>query len=206
MLLAAAAAAVLLAGEAPPPTAAPPVRTRPDWVRVPTLDEIADFYPRAARARGIEGRAVLDCRVAITGRLKDCRIHQEAPVAMGFGEAALMLAPLIEMRPGTVNGEPVVDELVRAPIAFKLPGGPLPGLDETLRCHGLLSAHLRLSPDDRRLEAAAGLAGLRAESLMMEAEVDADERARRLTAARSEAPTPRRAGATLDRCFERFLD
>jgi TonB family protein len=206
----AAIAAVSPAGAAPammsPSPADPPVRTRPEWVRLPTLDQIADFYPRAARARGIEGQAVLDCRLAVTGRLKDCVIHQETPAGMGFGDAALQLALLVEARPGTVDGAPIVDDLVRAPISFRLPGGPLPGLVETLRCHGLLSAHLALSPEDSRLAEAADLAGLRADSLMADAGVEAAERQQRLAAARSAASRPRRAGATSDSCFLLFLN
>lgn len=211
MLLAVfAAATVVVLAEAPAwapgvPPFDPPVRTRPDWTRVPTLDEIADFYPRRATALGLEGRAVLECRVSVAGRLKDCRVYTETPPGAGFGEAALRLAPLIVARPGTINGAPIVDEPVRVPIAFRLPGGPLPGLDETLRCHGLLSAHLALSPADSRLAEAAGLAGERADMLMTEAGVEAEARQQRVAAARAGAPRPRRAGATRDPCFLAFL-
>jgi TonB family protein len=209
VLFAAIAAAAVLSGEPPAPDGFPlvdpPVRTRPDWIRVPTLDDIADFYPRRARARGIEGRVVLDCRVAVVGRLKDCRVHQETPEGTGFGEAALELAPLIVARPGTLDGVPIADELVRVPIAFMLPGGPLPGLEETLRCHGLLSAHLALGPDDSRLAEAAGLAGERADVLMAEQGLGEEVRQQRLTAARAAAPRPRRVGATRDPCFLAFV-
>lgn len=205
-----AAALFAVAAEAPAvagyPPVDPPVRTRPGLVRVPTLDEIADFYPRAARARGIAGKAVLDCRVAVEGRLKDCVTYQETPAGMGFGDVALELAPLISMRPGTINGVPIVDERVRVPMEFRIPGGPLPGLDETLRCYGLFSAHLILSPDDARLARAVSLAGLRADALMTDMGVDSTERSGRLTAARSAAPRPRYAGATNDSCFGSFLD
>lgn len=205
-----AAVAALALAEAPAgppgyPASDPPVRTRPDWTRVPTLDEIADFYPRRAQALGLEGRAVLECRISVTGRLKDCLVRAETPAGAGFGDAALQLAPLIVARPGTINGAPIADEPVRVPIAFRLPGGPLPGLDESLRCHGLLSAHLGLSPDDSRLAEAAGLAGERADLLMTQAGVDAGARQERLAAARAAAPRPRRAGATHDPCFPAFL-
>jgi len=209
VLLAAIAVVATLSGEPPAaqgfPLVDPPVRTRPDWTRVPTLDEIADFYPRRAWARGIEGRVVLECRVAVVGRLKDCRVHQETPADAGFGEAALELAPLIVARPGTIDGVLIADELVRLPIVFKLPGGPLPGLEESLRCHGLLSAHLALGPGDSRLAEATGLAGERADMLMAEMNVPEAVRQQRLAAARAAAPRPRRAGATRDPCFLMFL-
>ena len=209
MLLAVIAAVVALSGEPPAGEGFmpvdPPVRTRPDWTRVPSLDEIADFYPRRAWARGVEGRAVLECRVAVVGRLKDCRVVQEAPPEAEFGAAALALAPLIEARPGRINGVPIVDELVLLPIVFKLPGGPLPGLDGSLRCHGLLSAHLALSPDDGRLAEAAALAGERAGLLMAEQGLGEDVQQQRLGAARAAAPRPQRAGATRDPCFLAFL-
>ncbi len=209
MLLAAIAAAVVLAGEPPAlPTVMPvdaPVRTRPDWVRVPTLDDIADFYPRRAWALGVEGRVVLECSVAVVGRLKDCRVYQETPTEAGFGAAALELAPLVEARPGRINGVPIVDEQVRVPIVFRLPGGPFPELDGSLRCHGLLSAHLALSPDDSRLAEAAGLAGERADLLMTEKGLGEDVRQQRLAAARAAAQRPQRAGATRDPCFLAFV-
>lgn len=209
MLLAAIAAAVSLSGEpaAPQgfPPVDPPVRTRPDWTRVPSLDEIADFYPRRAWARGVEGRVVLECLVAVVGRLKDCRVVQETPPEAEFGPAALALAPLIEARPGLINGVPIVDERVLLPIVFKLPGGPLPGLDGSLRCHGLLSAHLALSPDDGRLAEAAALAGERAGLLMTEQGLGEDVQQQRLAAARAAAPRPQRAGATRDPCFLAFV-
>jgi len=204
-----AAAAVLLAGEPPPspgfPAVDPPVRTRPDWTRVPTLDEIADFYPRRAEALGVEGRAVLECRGSLAGRLKDCLVHSESPPDVGLREAASPAGPLSGPGAGLLLGAPIVDEPVRVPIAFRLPGGPLPGLDETLRCHGLLSAHLALSPDDSRLAEAAGLAGERADMLLTEAGVVAEVRQQRLAAARAAAPKPRRAGATRDPCFLAFV-
>jgi TonB family protein len=205
----AAAASVVLA-DAPArgpgfPASNPPIRTRPDWIRVPTLDDIAEFYPRGALARGLEGRVVLDCRVSVAGRLKDCSVLEDAPSGAGFGEAALQIAPLVVVRPGTIDGAPIVDEPVRVPLAFRLPGGPLPGLEGSLRCHGLLTAHLALSPDDSRLAQAASLAAERADLLMTDAGVDAEARMRRLEAARADAPRPQRAGATRDPCFLAFL-
>lgn len=209
MLLAAIAAVVALSSEPPAtqgfPLVDPPVRTRPDWIRVPTFDDIADFYPRRAWALGVEGRVVLECRMAVIGRLKDCHVLQETPLEAGFGEAALKLAPLIEARPGTIDGAPIVDELVRLPIQFRLPGGPLPGLEGSLRCHGVLSAHLALSPDDARLAEAASLAGERAGLLMADQGLGEDGQQRRLAAARAAAPRPQRTGATRDPCFLAFL-
>lgn len=197
--------AAALALEAPASPGGPSLRTRPDWVRVPTLDEIVDFFPRRALALGVEGRAVLDCRVAVTGRLVSCSIHEETPAGAGFGEAALQLAPMISMRPGTINGVPIADEPVRLPIAFRLPGGALPGLDGSLRCHGLLSAHGALSPGDSRLSDAARLAGERADMLMTDAGVDAGEREQRLASVRAAARRPERAGVTMDPCFMAFV-
>ncbi|MGR4864243.1 TonB family protein [Caulobacter sp. LARHSG274] len=62
------------------------------WVSVPTPTEVQAAYPPAAKARGREGVARLDCTATKAGELKDCRIAAESPAGEGFGAAALALA------------------------------------------------------------------------------------------------------------------
>lgn len=91
--------------------------TLPDWVRLPTPEDLFAVAPAQAMRRGIGGRATLVCRVSRQGALFDCVVESETPEGMGFGAAALALTPQLLMKPGTKNGEPVVSE-VQIPIDF----------------------------------------------------------------------------------------
>ncbi len=55
---------------------------------------ILDYYPSSARAAGVEGAALLQCRLNEHVRLADCTLSGESPVGYGFGEAALKMAKL----------------------------------------------------------------------------------------------------------------
>lgn len=91
--------------------------TLPDWVRLPTPEDLFAVAPAEAMRRGIGGRATLVCRVSRQGALFDCAVGSETPEGMGFGAAALALTPQLLMKPGTKNGEPVVSE-VAIPVDF----------------------------------------------------------------------------------------
>jgi TonB family protein len=94
---------------------------KPAWSTVPNGADFARFYPRQALARRLEGMAVMRCRVALTGVLSGCVIVREDPRGGGFGAAALQMAPLFRMLPGTVNGTPVARAIIHIPVQFKLP-------------------------------------------------------------------------------------
>jgi len=139
-------AAVLMqaapAGAAPAAPPRPSVITQPDWLAKPTGADMSRFYPPAAAASRIEGRAVLHCRVAATGELTDCAVTGEDPPGAGFAQAALDLAPLFRMRPMTRDGVPVSGGRINIPIRFGLPAlaptGPLT-LETALECYGATS-------------------------------------------------------------------
>jgi protein TonB len=91
MLIETVFAAVLLSqATAPSQAGAEPgsavrnVRDLP-WLRMPPVE-----YPERALSQGVgRGVAVLACSVAAEGALADCRIVDESPAGMGFGQAAL---------------------------------------------------------------------------------------------------------------------
>ena len=107
-----------------PVWAAQPLRGRvvaaPDWSSLPNGADFSRLYPRKASALGLEGLAVMRCRVGRTGGLSTCRVVREAPGGAGFGGAALQMAPRFRMKPKTVDGAPVAGGVVMIPVKFKL--------------------------------------------------------------------------------------
>lgn len=95
----------------------------PDWSSVPSGSDLARFYPPKAAARGLEGIAVMRCRVERNGSLAACAIVREAPQGAGFGKALLRMEPLFRMKPMSVNGRPVAGGIVNIPVKFKLSPG-----------------------------------------------------------------------------------
>ena len=89
------------------------IRT-PQWVRRPTEAEIQEAWPPGAR--GTPGQAVLNCWINSKGGLTNCNVDKETPRGMGFGAAALKLAPVIRLTPKSQSNVLIpVDFLPPAP-------------------------------------------------------------------------------------------
>ena len=161
------AMAVLLQGPPPAPPslpsgARPSVITNPDWMRRPTGEDMARFYPDKAQRDEIEGRATIYCTVTAEGSLSGCSVVDETPADYGFGAAALNLGLLFKMRPMTKDGVPVSGGWVRIPIRFMLPKAapePIPTLAVASRCYGFAAAWLERDPTSP--EARLGFIGWR---------------------------------------------
>jgi len=62
-------------------------------VKAPSPDVVGAAFPRLALKRGVDGRARVRCTVETTGFLTHCHVVDEHPTGLGFGAAALSLAP-----------------------------------------------------------------------------------------------------------------
>jgi hypothetical protein len=91
----------------------------PDWVRLPTPEESSRVFPSTATAD--QGRAVVQCHVAVDQTMADCRVVAETPEGQGFGPAALELTKVFRMTPKTYDDVPVAGHPVIVPIVFQRP-------------------------------------------------------------------------------------
>ncbi len=105
--------------------------TNPDWVQLPTAADVERFYPQLGGMLGIEGVVRLDCTVSALGMLENCQVIGEAPLGVGFGEAALLMAPLFHMKPMSVDGTPVSGAHVTVPLRFNM-GSSTDASDESV--------------------------------------------------------------------------
>ncbi|MDO1559218.1 TonB family protein [Brevundimonas sp. 2R-24] len=100
-------------------------RIAPQWRALPAPEQLAASFPAAARAAGrIEGQATVQCEVTPAGDLIECRVRDEDPQGLGFGEAALGIAPSFKMVPWTSDGRPLQLRRIRLPIQFIDPQAP----------------------------------------------------------------------------------
>ncbi len=95
-----------------------PGDANPDWVRKPTGEDLAGVFPVEAVKAGKDGRAVINCRVTTDGFLDRCKVLAESPEGLGFGKAALALAPQFLMSPKIRAGQRVASD-VTVPITWK---------------------------------------------------------------------------------------
>lgn len=94
--------------------------TNPDWLERPSGNDLARYYPPLAANLGVQGRAVIECRVDVDGRLYECVVVEEAPEGMGFGAATVNVARYFRMTPQLRDGQPVDGARIRLPIAWRM--------------------------------------------------------------------------------------
>lgn len=101
------------------PLAVTPYALMPTHI-VQNPDRLPDSKPRPPQLAfpSVRGRAVVDCQVAIDGRLENCKTVEESPVGHDIGRTAIAVVRNIRMRPKLWDGEPVAGAHVMLPVNF----------------------------------------------------------------------------------------
>ena len=117
---------LMQAASAPPPTdaspATAPYAARADYRQWPSAYDWYLATPNLVRGRGVEGRAVLRCKINDIGDLAGCKIVEETPKGLGFGKAAMALRTKTRMQP-TPKGQ---TRWVLVPFAWTKTGPYIP--------------------------------------------------------------------------------
>lgn len=71
----------------------------PEWTEQPSGQDVWAAYPGAAKLLMIAGWSAITCQVDDMGLLSGCATVMERPTGLGFGEAALSLAPRFRLAP-----------------------------------------------------------------------------------------------------------
>ena len=93
---------------------------QPVWIQRPTLKELVRSYPPGASAKGVPGKALIDCIVGRGGSLENCVSRMETPAGAGFGKTALKLSHSFRMAAKSQDGRPTAGARVRIPFSFAL--------------------------------------------------------------------------------------
>lgn len=90
--------------------------TGPRLVIGPTIGQIRANHPPGARTR--YGRVELSCLIRLDDRLEGCRVVDESPPGLGFGEAGLRVAGYFRFEAPTEDGRPVSGQRVTVGVDF----------------------------------------------------------------------------------------
>ena len=107
--------ALLFAG---PTVSERPMITQPAWVQRPTAEDMGLVTPYLEHPPA-EIRVLMVCRITPAGGLEACSIKDETPPGLGYGAAALALAPKFKMPDVDLEGRPVAGRTVQIPIMWK---------------------------------------------------------------------------------------
>lgn len=101
-------------------------KVMPQTARRVTDAERKAAYPKAAFDQKISGSATLDCTADEQGREVDCKVIEEDPAGMGFGEAALALVTKERVKTRDASGASIVGKRFETGFSFLAPGDSNP--------------------------------------------------------------------------------
>lgn len=102
----------------------------PQWTEAPTKADVLAAYPK--RAKGVSGKALLECWFGKGGGLVNCHTLSETPKYKGFGEAAQSLTRKFKGGTHRQNGKSIDGVKVRVSFYFGPDGVTPPANPDTL--------------------------------------------------------------------------
>jgi TonB family protein len=84
----------------------------PDVVKAPSFREMVRYYPKLAWQEGLEAHTRVLCDISAKGEVSNCQTLADSAPDQGFDAASVKFAPLIKMRPKTVNGVGVPAQII----------------------------------------------------------------------------------------------
>ena len=100
---------------------------RPDWVRMPTDEELWNYMPAGLAMNG--AKVMLHCLVTTHGLMADCTALGDASADENVLKAVVEMSKLFVMSPMTVDGRPVAGGEINIPIHFAAGAGGGPDND-----------------------------------------------------------------------------
>ncbi len=94
-----------------------------DMLKKPNPEDYYGVWPAEAWQKGLGGTAVINCNVTPLGTLTDCKVSSESPKGGGFGQAAVILASRMQMKPNLFEGKPGGTR-IEIPVKFEDPPNP----------------------------------------------------------------------------------
>ncbi len=96
--------------------------TSAKWLVLPDEERSATFYPVEAVKQGVtSGTGRVQCTVADTGDLIDCKPISETPTNLGFGAAAVQIASTMRMALWGDDGLPTAGATITLPLKINQP-------------------------------------------------------------------------------------
>jgi protein TonB len=90
------------------------------WAAAPTGEDYIETYPERAWRRHMSGRVMLSCMIDNAGRFSRCQVVSETPEDLGFGAAALRLAPKFRLAPAR-SDQSIAGRHFQFAIDFQMP-------------------------------------------------------------------------------------
>jgi hypothetical protein len=117
MLLTFVAVSAPIVAQATEPAGA--LLTDPVWKARPADDALWNFYPDGSMRRGINGFAVISCRVGENGDLDACQVYGENPKNGGFGAALLKVSKYMLLDRLSASGAPTAGRTIKIGASFQ---------------------------------------------------------------------------------------
>ncbi len=97
-----------------------------DWISKPTLEQVRSLLPPEALQSGLQGTAMLRCKILPTTAVSDCVVVSDTDPSHIVGDVAIKASALFKLSRRAINGTLVDDQWVIIPVKFDVKGDGMP--------------------------------------------------------------------------------